>query len=580
MRISKPKTLVVLVITATFGALGGCVRWTHISPSDLELHGKVGLAASVVSTPVAVCTDVVSLPVMVFLPVEQRGSSHLNPVGGMVESIVYHISKPGFVVETAFYHVGAGIAYPLHLLLEEAPRKARLAFVGEDERVRRIIMLLPTVSDKEYNDLVMMSGRSFYPPDKPYAELDNAPYVFGVKSMINDSGVREEWLAWLEAGRPTEPVEELAFVLGRESYSRGTYWWDTYFGPDARIEPRFLDELVRALGYAGSGVRMEILIALVRVDRDHAVLALTTSLNDKEWSTRRTAAELCARMKDPRMVDPLLLALKDPEPRVRSEVIGALSKTHDPELVDHLVPLLSDPDAFVAGTALRAISHTADPRVVELAAPLLQVAEPAKRRMAISVLSEQKGEEAATLVLAGLKDQDVQVRSAAAYGLRHFGDDPRIIDSLTEALNDRNASVRKQAIDTLAQLKDPHLAVHLLPLLSDSDRDVADSASYKFYELKDPKVVELIGPLFQHDDRQVRLRIAVILGYQKGPKAAGLLISGLKDPDAGVRAFAAQVLRQFANEPGVVDSLKEALSDLDADVRENAAESLRRSGIQ
>jgi len=242
--------------------------------------------------------------------------------------------------------------------------------------------------------------------------------------------------------------------------------------------------------------------------------------------------------------------------------------------------LLSDPDAFVAGTALRAISHTADPRVVELAAPLLQVAEPAKRRMAISVLSEQKGEEAATLVLAGLKDQDVQVRSAAAYGLRHFGDDPRIIDSLTEALNDRNASVRKQAIDTLAQLKDPHLAVHLLPLLSDSDRDVADSASYKFYELKDPKVVELIGPLFQHDDRQVRLRIAVILGYQKGPKAAGLLISGLKDPDAGVRAFAAQVLRQFANEPGVVDSLKEALSDLDADVRENAAESLRRSGIQ
>jgi hypothetical protein len=118
-------------------------------------------------------------------------------------------------------------------------------------------------------------------------------------------------------------------------------------------------------------------------------------------------------------------------------------------------------------------------------------------------------------------------------------------DSLSKALQHKDAEVRENAVDRLAELKDERATVLLSEvLLSDRDSDIRESA-------------------------------AEALGDLGGPKAIESLIRALKDKDAGVRESAVESLATLGGDDAV-RPLMDALTDADEDVREAAALALKK----
>jgi hypothetical protein len=119
------------------------------------------------------------------------------------------------------------------------------------------------------------------------------------------------------------------------------------------------------------------------------------------------------------------------------------------------------------------------------------------------------------------------------------------LDSVAQALQHKDAEVRENAVDRLAELKDERAAMLLGEvLLSDRDSDVRESA-------------------------------AEALGDLGGPKAVEPLIRALKDKDAGVRESAVESLATVGGDDAV-RPLMDALTDEDEDVREAAALALKK----
>lgn len=117
-------------------------------------------------------------------------------------------------------------------------------------------------------------------------------------------------------------------------------------------------------------------------------------------------------------------------------------------------------------------------------------------------------------------------------------------DSVAQALQHKDAEVRENAVDSLAELKDERATVLLSEvLLSDRDSDVRESA-------------------------------AEALGDLGGPKAVESLTRALKDKDAGVRESAIESLATVGGDEAV-RPLMDALTDEDEDVREAAALALK-----
>jgi beta-lactamase regulating signal transducer with metallopeptidase domain len=91
-----------------------------------------------------------------------------------------------------------------------------------------------------------------------------------------------------------------------------------------------------------------------------------------------------------------------------------------------------------------------------------------------------------------------------------------------------------------------------------------------------PVTAPLVEALSDHD-AQVREQAAMGLAFTPGPDVIGPLLQALKDPDSQVREKAAMGLA-FRRDPRVVEPLLAAIQDRDAQVREKAAIALGASG--
>ncbi len=160
-------------------------------------------------------------------------------------------------------------------------------------------------------------------------------------------------------------------------------------------------------------------------------------------------------------------------------------------------------------------------------------------------------------------------------------DDPKVANSLVEALKNQDARVRSNAAYELGEIKpsDPKIANLLADALKDQSADVRLRAAYALGEIKpsDPKVANSLVDALKDQDADVRLRAADALGAIKpsDPKIANSLADALKDQDAGLRWHAANALGAIKpSDPKIANSLVEALKDQTAMVRLGAANAL------
>jgi len=115
--------------------------------------------------------------------------------------------------------------------------------------------------------------------------------------------------------------------------------------------------------------------------------------------------------------------------------------------------MVKDPDPTVRSAAIRALAAAGDATYIpNVAAALSSDTDPICRRDAAAALDLLVGDEAVEpLITAAGKDDDVGVRSASAYALRHYPCQ-KVLDALLACLDDTQFAVRFRAGQALSQL--------------------------------------------------------------------------------------------------------------------------------
>ena len=203
--------------------------------------------------------------------------------------------------------------------------------------------------------------------------------------------------------------------------------------------------------------------------------------------------------------------------------------------------------------------------------------DPAIRRMAMEILAEGSGRQAAPALLRGLRDDDPVVRAAALTGIGRVpaNGSPAPPDAV-RLLDDADPSVRLAAVRALARVADePEVGDGIGALLADPDpgiraRAAAALRSSARADDADRTLREMTGSSEQ-EDRAAAVAVLVAGG------AVAAVTSALDDPDPVVRRAAVSAL-PGAVPPGASTALVASLDDPDPDVRAAAADALLRIG--
>lgn len=186
-------------------------------------------------------------------------------------------------------------------------------------------------------------------------------------------------------------------------------------------------------------------------------------------------------------------------------------------------------------------------------------------------------------LISALKDQDVQVRRAAAQSLANL-DDPRAVPALIAALKDDDAEVRTSAADGLGRLEDARATPGLVASLSDKNKDVRRAALSALQSLPGQVPVEAILTALNDGDTEVRqsaigLATSRMEGDEgiKDSRLTSAILKLLGDPSADIRQEALSAVAELGlkEAPAAVIAMAK---DRNPDVRQQVASTLGRIG--
>ncbi|MBI5838764.1 MAG: HEAT repeat domain-containing protein [Chloroflexi bacterium] len=290
--------------------------------------------------------------------------------------------------------------------------------------------------------------------------------------------------------------------------------------------------LTKALGTAHPLVRGRV-CEILAVTRDRAAVpALMDALHGEFYTVRAKAAAALGSIGDPKFIHELLPALNDPEDEVRIAAVLALGKYREPSTFDEMGNvLLDDPIIEVRQAAARALGNTKHPEAVFF---LMQAIRDA--------FWWYEREHAAGDLL-----QAIENIGAPA------------VDSLIEALADREGTVRKFAATILGKIGDPRAIEELGMALYDLHHEVSLAAAESLAQFGAP-VIEVMAEALRHPESAVREHAIIGLGKIQDARVAPLLIQMLKDPERIVQKQAIKSLGQLHDSRAEV-ALKEIASN-------------------
>jgi len=293
---------------------------------------------------------------------------------------------------------------------------------------------------------------------------------------------------------------------------------------------------------------------------------------DQSPEVRVAALPLVAYLRREKALPGLAAMLQsDPSASVRKAVVGTLYRTKikDRRLVDPLIAALSDQSPEVRAAALRMLG--ALHKKGELASSAGQTVQTELRARAAALLADESGE----------------VRATAAPMVAGILGDAVADQLLTILKTDDSPAARRNAIVGLlvSKRRTSEVILAVLGALADPDLDVTATAAKTARRLftKDdlaeessPKLVaavEKLEELAKHTDPDVRVRAMPLLGFYGRAKAAATLLAALTgDDDCLARAAAAEGLgRGRLVQQEVMDAIVRGLSDDYAGVREMCA---------
>jgi HEAT repeat protein len=184
---------------------------------------------------------------------------------------------------------------------------------------------------------------------------------------------------------------------------------------------------------------LEVLGSVADADRDRAIVAVRTLIDDSS-------------------------AL------VRIAALAATGRLRDEDSFDRVAARLSDTDRTVRQVALIALSELGGPRALEIALVTVESDSPEMRFQAIAALAVLAPERAHEWIHPKLLDEDAHVRAHAAEVLGSLGDHPKTREALARCLEDQDREPRIEAAIALATMGDRRALPHLHRLLEDPTR--------------------------------------------------------------------------------------------------------------
>jgi len=394
-------------------------------------------------------------------------------------------------------------------------------------------------------------------------------------------------------------------------------------------------------------IRLEALRRLGRLGHRSrpAVADLISGLSDPALEIRAATADALGQIGWSEANPALIAALRDPEREVRSAAAAALARTRPDKrkaIPALAASLRADPLGY-GDPAVETLAAMGEP-AVPVAIELLQEANPELTSSGAALVAKLGPAATATIpsLIKALHRPERQIRDLAAEALASIGDPA--IEAITLALRDRDPRVRGGAARALqlmgnrgspaiaaliAMLADPEPPDDSRPAESDDSEEGSNSpqprpsayqaalvaigrasvpALLQQLESTDhsarvravrtiaflreqgkaavPRLIALLG----HPD--IRVEAAWALGRIGTPARAAvpMLISALKNRDAGLRLRAAEALGRIGEHSpqqrtplinrGVVAALASALKDPDYRVRAAAAAACSRVGPQ
>ena len=402
---------------------------------------------------------------------------------------------------------------------------------------------------------------------------------------------------------------------------------------------------------------VEVLASVLAVEdaREFDAAVLQRALADPDSSVRITGAMAVGRIRDPRGVPLLVPLLLDPDSTVQESVCFALGLLGDSAAATSLVRRardatpLSTPAAIELLTALSRLGGTEAAALVRgviegsewrgredqpylaqraaldswrlgllapTAALLGMVQDPKEdsRFAAVYSLGRLRNRAAAPRLLDALSDRIApSVRAAAARTLnKAYVDSSGLVatsvaDALARLTTDQDATVRVQALRSLATFHDPRFARRIVPLLDDPIPNVQVQAVQTLADLGGPEASAGLQRILSSGKGTFARRREAFLGLARADSAAFVGLSGvwatgpdwreraaaadgwahlaperltpfLADPDPRVIAAALQSWGEAVPgpDPALVIASRRLLSHTDAAVRSVAADGLAR----
>jgi len=260
-------------------------------------------------------------------------------------------------------------------------------------------------------------------------------------------------------------------------------------------DPGAVPALLEALQGEYFTVRARAALALGKIGDTKAIPALLSTLKDQEDEVRSAACLALGSFKDPSTFDDITnVLLDDPKIEVRQAAARALGKTGHPAALPYLMEALHDSywwyeHEYAAGDLLSAIENMGTAAVRRLT-EALQDKEGTVRKFAAGLLGRLGDPEAIEPLGMALYDLHHEVGKVAAESLARFGSPA--LGILVEALSHPEIWIRIHAIEALARIKDARVTPILLQMLNDPERDVKKRVIQSLGNLRDPRAISAL----------------------------------------------------------------------------------------
>jgi HEAT repeat protein len=287
------------------------------------------------------------------------------------------------------------------------------------------------------------------------------------------------------------------------------------------------------------------------VNASHSSRALIESLDDPSPEVARAAVRRIEQIDGPSAADALRARLLSADLSLVADIAKALRRIGDSRAVDLAIAGLTAEPYTRRLAAARALGALADARAAFMLRIALQDTVAGVRVAALDALAEiGRATEEAGACARLFADPSAQVRVAAVRAVARLAGQPgNLLSSLAE---DPDRGVRLEVAQHLATLSDPAASL----LMNDSDVRVREAAA----RASGMRQVGGLAVLLIDDPAvDVRRAAAAALGGLGDTRIAEVLVPGIEDPDAIVRAAVLRALVQLVMHGGAVRRLRHEL---------------------